>query len=79
MFVDWVSILNQHCQKNRINVPKYSEASNPHGGFGSCVVVGSEKFFSDEYCEKKKSAKQSAARVALTGMNVVVCKYYAQI
>ncbi|CAB3980852.1 Hypothetical predicted protein [Paramuricea clavata] len=71
-FVDWVSILNIYCQKHRINQPKYSEASNPHGGFGSAVVVTTERFFSDAYCNTKKDAKHSAARAALLGLNIAV-------
>jgi dsRNA-specific ribonuclease len=73
-FVDWVSILNQYCQKNRINQPKYSEASNPCGGFGSSVVVTTERFFSNAYCSTKKEAKHCAARAALLGLNIAVCK-----
>ena len=74
-FVDWVSILNQYCQKNRINQPKYSEATNALGGFGSSVVVTTERFFSDSYCRTKKEAKHSAARAALLGLNIAVCKF----
>ncbi|XP_028392161.1 uncharacterized protein LOC114516781 [Dendronephthya gigantea] len=71
-FVDWVSILNQYCQKNRINQPKYSEAANPNGGFGYAVVVTTEKFYSNIYCKKKIDAKHSAARAALLGLNIAV-------
>ena len=75
-FVDWVSILNQYCQSNRINQPKYYEETNPHGGFGSSVVVSSERFFSDCYADTKKKAKHYAARSALLGLNIPICKYY---
>ena len=78
-FVDWVSILNQYCQKNRINQPKYSEASNPCGGFGFSVVVTTERFFCDAYCDNKKKAKHCAARAALLGLNIAVCEYSTAI
>ena len=71
-FVDWVSILNQYCQKNRINQPKYTEASNQHGGFGFSVVVTTERFFCDAFCDTKKKAKHCAARAALLGLNITV-------
>lgn len=74
-FVDWVSILNQYCQKNKINQPKYSEAANALGGFGAAVVVTTERFFSNTACRTKKEAKHSAARAALLGLNIAVCKY----
>lgn len=71
-FVDWVSILNQYCQKNKINQPKYSEAANALGGFGAAVVVTTERFFSNTACRTKKEAKHSAARAALLGLNIAV-------
>lgn len=71
-FVDWISILNKHCQKNRINVPKYSEAHNSFGGFGASVVVGTERFLSNTACKTKKEGKHSAARAALLGLNIAV-------
>merc|ERR1711972_166795 len=43
-FIDWKSILNQYCQKNRINPPSYREAPGHMGGFGSEVIVQSNVY-----------------------------------
>lgn len=71
-FVDFVSILNQYCQKSRINVPKYSEAPGVLGGFGAKVFVKGQTFTSMKYCGTKKEARHDAAKVALLGLNIPV-------
>lgn len=71
-FVDFVSILNQYCQKNRINVPKYGEAVGVHGGFGAQVLVKGEIFTTMKYCATKKEARHDAAKCALLGLNIPV-------
>lgn len=71
-FVDFVSILNQYCQKSRINVPKYGEAPGVLGGFGAQVFVKGEIFTSMKYCGTKKEARHDAAKVALLGLNIPV-------
>ncbi|CAH3139908.1 unnamed protein product [Porites lobata] len=71
-FVDFVSILNQYCQKSRINVPKYSEAPGVLGGYGSQVFVKGQIFTNMKYCGTKKEARHDAAKVALLGLNIPV-------
>lgn len=71
-FVDFVSILNQYCQKNRINVPKYTEAPGVLGGFGAQVFVKGQIFNNMKYCGTKKEARHDAAKVALLGLNIPV-------
>ena len=74
-FVDFVSILNQYCQKSRINVPKYSEAPGVLGGFGAKVFVKGQTFTSMKYCGTKKEARHDAAKVALLGLNIPVGEF----
>lgn len=74
-FVDFVSILNQYCQKSRINVPKYSEAPGVLGGFGAQVFVKGQTFTSMKYCGTKKEARHDAAKVALLGLNIPVGEF----
>lgn len=57
-----------------MNQPKYGEASNPGGGFGAYVIVGTEKFLANSYSKTKKEAKHFAAREALLGLKIAVCK-----
>lgn len=71
-FVDFVSILNQYCQKSRINVPKYSEAAGIQGGYGAQVFVKGQIFTNMKYCGTKKEARHDAAKVALLGLNIPV-------
>lgn len=71
-FVDFVSILNQYCQKNRINVPKYGEAAGVQGGFGAQVLVKGQIFTTMKYCLTKKEARHDAAKCALLGLNIPV-------
>ncbi|KAJ7376657.1 hypothetical protein OS493_033539 [Desmophyllum pertusum] len=71
-FVDFVSILNQYCQKNRINVPKYGEAPGVQGGFGAQVFVKGQIFTTMKYCLTKKEARHDAAKCALLGLNIAV-------
>ena len=71
-FVDFRTILNQYCQKSRINVPKYSEAPGVLGGYGSQVFVKGQIFTNMKYCGTKKEARHDAAKVALLGLNIPV-------
>ena len=72
--MDFVSILNQYCQKSRINVPKYSEVPGVLGGYGSQVFVKGQIFTNMKYCATKKEARHDAAKVALLGLNIPVGK-----
>ena len=74
-FVDFVSILNQYCQKNRLNVPKYGEAPGVQGGFGAQVLVKGEIFTTMKYCLTKKEARHDAAKCALLGLNIPVGRF----
>ena len=69
-FIDYKSILNQYCQKNKINQPRYSEASATFGGFASHVSVKNESYCSHGDHKTKKSAAQSAAMWALLHMEI---------
>ncbi|XP_032238775.2 protein D7 isoform X2 [Nematostella vectensis] len=71
-FVDFVSILNQWCQKNKVNPPKYTEGPGVAGGFGSKVVIRTDVFSTNKYCKTKKDAKQNAAMVAVVALNVPI-------
>lgn len=71
-FVDFVSILNQYCQKSRINTPKYGEAPGLMGGFGAQVFVKGQIFTTMKYCGTKKEARHDAAKCALLGLNIPV-------
>ncbi|KAM7448724.1 factor1-like [Porites harrisoni] len=71
-FVDFLTILNQYCQKSRINVPKYSEVPGVLGGYGAQVFVKGQIFTNMKYCATKKEAKHDAAKVALLGLNIPV-------
>ena len=73
-FVDCVSILNQYCQKSRINVAKYSEAPGVQGGFGIQCFVKGQIFKTMKYCATKKEARHDAAMCALLGLNIPVGK-----
>ena len=74
-FVDFISILNQHCQRNKINSPKYSEGPGVSGGFGANCTVRTDVFHTQKYCSTKKEARQNAAMVALLGLNISVGKW----
>ena len=74
-FVDFISILNQHCQRNKINSPKYSEGPGVSGGFGAKCTVRTDVFHTQKYCSTKKEARQNAAMVALLGLNISVGKW----
>ncbi|XP_078367704.1 uncharacterized protein LOC144651638 isoform X2 [Oculina patagonica] len=69
-FVDFVSILNQYCQKNRLNTPKYDDAPGVQGGYGVQVYVKGQKFTSVKYCLTKKEARHDAAKSALLSLDV---------
>ena len=71
-FVDFLTILNQYCQKSRMNVPKYSEVPGVLGGYGAQVFVKGQIFTNMKYCGTKKEAKHDAAKVALLGLNIPV-------
>ncbi|KAL9974378.1 hypothetical protein ACROYT_G011402 [Oculina patagonica] len=71
-FVDFVSILNQYCQKNRINTPKFGEAPGVQGGFGAHCFVKGQIFNTMKYCLTKKEARHDAAKCALLGLNIPV-------
>ena len=70
--MDFVSILNQYCQRSRINTPKYLESSGVNGGFGAKVFVKGEIFTTSKYCLTKKEARHDAAKCALLGLNIPV-------
>lgn len=71
-FIDFVSILNLYCQKNKINLPKYSEAPGVDGGFGAQCFVKGQIFKSMKYCSTKKEARHDAAMHAVLGLNIPV-------
>ncbi|PFX20914.1 uncharacterized protein LOC111336287 [Stylophora pistillata] len=71
-FVDFVSILNQHCQKSKINVPKYGEAPGVDGGFGAQCFVKGQIFKCMKCCSTKKEARHDAAMRAVLGLNIPV-------
>lgn len=73
--MDFISILNQHCQKNKINSPKYSEGPGVSGGFGAKCTVRTDVFHTQKYCSTKKEARQNATMVALLGLNISVGKW----
>ena len=68
-------MLNQYCQKNKINQPQYSEAPATFGGFASTVSVKGEFYDSHGNHRTKKSAAQSAAMWALLAMEIPEGKF----
>ena len=69
-FVDFVSILNQYCQKNRLTMPKYDETPGVQGSIGMQVFVKGQTFNAVKYCINKKQARHDAAKSALLGLNI---------
>ena len=69
-FVDYKSILNQYCQKNKINPPKYKEAPGSFAGFASVVVVDGMEYRCNGVHTAKKLAAHDAAKWALMAMEV---------
>eukprot|EP00112_Aurelia_sp_Birch-Aquarium-sp1_P003299 Seg1367.6 transcript_id=Seg1367.6/GoldUCD/mRNA.D3Y31 product="Gametocyte-specific factor 1" protein_id=Seg1367.6/GoldUCD/D3Y31 len=69
-FIDYKSVLNQFCQKNRINAPKYFEAAGGFGGFACEVTVKGETYMSHGAQKTKKDASHSAAKWALLALDV---------
>ena len=70
MFTDYKSVLNQFCQKNKINAPKYFEAGGGFGGFSCEVIVKGETYMSHGIQKAKKDAHHNAAKWALLALDV---------
>ena len=69
-------MLNQFCQKNKINPPKYSEAPGGFGGFACEVIVKGETYTSLGMQKTKKDAHHSAAKWALLALDVPEGNFY---
>lgn len=69
-FVDFISGLNIYCQQNKINPPRYQEAPGVNGGFGFQVIIKTNIYKTNKYCNTKKEAKQNAGMVAMLGLDI---------
>ncbi|XP_065064205.1 putative cyclin-dependent serine/threonine-protein kinase DDB_G0272797/DDB_G0274007 [Rhopilema esculentum] len=69
-FKDYKSVLNQYCQKNRINQPKYYEIPSCFSGFACEVMVNGKTYRSHGHQTNKKTAGHSAAKWALMELEV---------
>lgn len=70
--VDWVSILNQFCQKQQIDYPTY-DFINVDGFFYCTIKLNYlDQIISDQgYGKSKKEAKKNASKLLMTQLNLV--------
>eukprot|EP00794_Sanderia_malayensis_P019117 gene19118-21034_t len=68
--IDYISVLNQYCQKNKINAPKYLEAGASYSGFSYEVIIKSDTFRSHGHHRNKMAAKKDSAKWALLNMKL---------